>query len=74
MSDKERVRGIVQAILDPAQALRTPWTPVSEEQAQRRRAEVAEMLRYDTERLDGSRPTNLQQAGRGNTPPNATRP
>jgi|SwirhisoilCB2_FD_contig_31_4916819_length_673_multi_4_in_0_out_0_2 hypothetical protein len=61
-------------ILHPPQPVRTPWSPVSEEQVQKRDAEVADMLRDDAERLEDAPPTDLQQAERGDTLPNATRP
>ena len=74
MSDKEDVRKIVQEILDPSQPVRTPWTPVTEEQVQQRAREEAEMLREDAQRLADAEPTDLQQAERGDTPPNAAQP
>jgi hypothetical protein len=76
MSDKEDVREIVEEILDPAQPARTPWSPVSEEQVERRQAEEAKMLREDAARLAEAEPTDLQQAERGDTPPppNAPQP
>ena len=61
-------------ILHPQQPVRTPWTPVSEEQARKRAAEVAEILRDATERLENALPTDRQQAEQGGMPPNATRP
>jgi hypothetical protein len=76
MSDKEDVKEIVQEILPPAQPARTPWSPVSEEQVERRQAEEAKMLREDAARLAEAEPTDLQQAERGDTPPppNAPQP
>jgi hypothetical protein len=64
MSDSE--------VLHPQEPVRTPWTPVPEEQVQKRDAEVADMLRDDAERLEDASPTDLQQAEQGDTPPNAT--
>jgi hypothetical protein len=69
MSDKDDVREIVQEILDPGPPARTPWSPISEEQVERREAEVAAMLREDAARLAEAEPTDLQQAERGSTPP-----
>jgi hypothetical protein len=76
MSDKEDVREIVEEILPPAQPARTPWSPISEEQVERRQAEDATMLREDAARLADAEPTDLQQAERGDTPPppNAQQP
>lgn len=74
MSDKDDVREIVQEMLHSGPPLRTPWSPVSEEQVQKRDAEVADMLRDDAERLEDAPPTDLQQAEGGDTPPNASQP
>ena len=60
--------------LQPQPPVRTPWTPVAEEQVRKRAAEVAEMLRDDAERLEDAPLTDPLQAERGDTPPNATRP
>ncbi|HET7079029.1 MAG TPA: hypothetical protein VFM49_16460 [Chloroflexia bacterium] len=69
MSDKEDMREIVEETLPPAQPVRTPWSPVSEAQVERRKAEVAKMLREDAARLAEAEPTDLQQAERGPAPP-----
>lgn len=77
MSDKkEDVRKIVHEILDSGPPVRTPWSPVSEEQVARREAEEAQMLREDAARLAEAEPTDLQQAERGDTspPPPAPQP
>jgi hypothetical protein len=75
MSDKkDDVREIIEEILPPVQPARTPWSPISEEQVERRDAEEETMLREDAARLADAPPTDLQQAERGDNTPNAPLP
>jgi hypothetical protein len=61
-------------VLHPQQPARTPWTPVTEEQAQERAAEEAEMLRKDAARLADAQSDDVPLMERGDTTTDTTQP